>query len=74
VTAPDRDTISFLDIKFFITGPRVDPEKKPDFTLYECGECAALVREEKIQDHAQWHGKVRKEVTMAAMGLGGLGL
>lgn len=67
MTTPDPNAITFTDLRFEIAEGK-------SFILYECGKCGALVRTEKVQDHATWHGKLGSEVKMASLGFGGLGV
>lgn len=38
--------------------------------LLQCGRCLALIPEESMQGHTDWHGKLVNSNTMAALGFG----
>jgi hypothetical protein len=42
--------------------------------LLRCDECRSLLLKDDAQEHANWHGKLRSEVSMASLGFGGTGL
>lgn len=67
MTTPDPNSIEFLTMEFKLdSGTQIE--------LVRCGKCMSLLLPADAQEHANWHGKVRTEVSMASLGFGGLGL
>lgn len=57
---PNPETIPFNQLLFQLnTGSTLE--------VWECGACAALLRPETRQQHAEWHGQLRLHLAMASL-------
>lgn len=59
---PNPEAISFQQLIFEIM-----PNGERTLELWECGACAAILRPETRQKHAEWHGQLRFHLAMASL-------